>query len=153
MNRSQKPRSRGFTLTELLIALAIVAILTAVAFPLYNNYTLRANRSQLAADLAACAQALERFYTVNFTYRDAVVDPDNLPSPPDICPTQSPQQDPRYNIVFSAVTDSDYALRGIPIAGTAQEGDGILELRANGQRFWYRDDDEGDTTPQEGWKE
>lgn len=148
-------RSRGFTLTELLIALAIVAILTSVAFPLYNNYTIRSHRAQLMSDLGTCAQALERFYTVNFSYLGAAVDPATLPTPPvaNLCPQQSPQQNPRYNIVLSAVTANDFVLRGTPIAGGAQAGDGIVELRANGQRFWYRDDDAGTTTPQEGWDE
>ncbi len=155
MNGSQQVRARGFTLTELLIALAIVAILTSVAFPLYNNYTIRSHRAQLMSDLGTCAQALERFYTVNFSYLGAVEDADNLPSPPDdaICPQQSPQQNPRYDIVLSAVTANDFVLRGIPIASGAQAGNGVLELRANGQRFWYRNDDAATTAPQEGWDE
>lgn len=157
MNGAHRTRSRrrGFTLTELLIALAIVAILTSVAFPLYNNYTIRSHRAQLMSDLGTCAQALERFYTVNFSYLGAAEDPSDLPTPPQaaICPQQSPQQNPRYNIVLSTVTANDFVLRGVPIAGGAQAGDGIVELRANGQRFWYRDDDAATTTPQEGWDE
>ncbi len=153
MNGSRRARGRGFTLTELLIAVAIVAILATVAFPLYTNYSLRSHRAQAMTDLGTCAQALERHYTVNFTYVTAAVDPDNLPTPPNLCPQQSPQQNPRYNIRLSAVTANNFVLRALPIAGGAQAGDGVLELRANGQRLWYRNDDAATTTPQEGWDE
>jgi type IV pilus assembly protein PilA len=46
-----KPRARGFTLIDLMIALAIVGILTAVAIPAYHNYTIRAQVSE-GANLA-----------------------------------------------------------------------------------------------------
>jgi type IV pilus assembly protein PilA len=38
----KKARSHGFTLIELMIAIAIVAILVAMAVPAYNDYTIRA---------------------------------------------------------------------------------------------------------------
>lgn len=147
--------ARGFTITELLIALAIVAILTTVAFPLYNNYSLRSHRAQAMTDLGACAQALERHYTVNFTYASAATDPANLPSAPlaDLCAQQSPDQNPRYNLRLTVANGNAFVLRAIPIAGGAQAGDGVLELRADGRRLWYRGDDDATTAPQEGWDE
>ena len=38
-------RSRGFTLIELMIAVAVTAILMAIAVPAYSNYIYRANRA------------------------------------------------------------------------------------------------------------
>ncbi|MDZ7824822.1 MAG: prepilin-type N-terminal cleavage/methylation domain-containing protein [Gammaproteobacteria bacterium] len=69
-------KQRGMTLVELMIALVIVGILTSVALPLYSRYQERTYRTQAFADLGDCAQALERFYTVNFTYAGAVLDDD-----------------------------------------------------------------------------
>ena len=48
-------QARGFTLVELMIAVAVIAILTAIALPSYQSYVKRANRSSaqsLMLDLA-----------------------------------------------------------------------------------------------------
>ena len=48
-------RSRGFTLIELMVAVAVVGILAGLAWPSYRNYVMRANRSaaqQFMLDIA-----------------------------------------------------------------------------------------------------
>lgn len=149
-------RQRGFTLTELMIALAIIAILGAIAIPTYNNFQVRSHRTQAMADLAACAQALERHYTVNFSYQSAAADPSQIPGPPDadLCAQTSPGSGTaRYDISLREAGDSTFRLRATPVAGGSQVGDGALELLADGTRHWYRDDDNASGTPQEGWAE
>ena len=44
-------RVKGFTLVELMITVAIVAILAAIAIPSYNQYVLRANRAEAQGEL------------------------------------------------------------------------------------------------------
>jgi len=61
-------RSRGFTLIELMIAVAIVAILTAIAVPAYDDSVRKSRRGQAKADMAELAQRAERWHTVNNTY-------------------------------------------------------------------------------------
>uniref|UniRef100_UPI0030D75138 type IV pilin protein n=1 Tax=Pseudomonas sp. RL_15y_Pfl2_60 TaxID=3088709 RepID=UPI0030D75138 len=61
-------RQKGFTLMELMIVVAIIGILGAIAYPSYQNYVLRAGRSDGHAWLMRIMQAQERFYSQNQTY-------------------------------------------------------------------------------------
>ncbi len=68
---SDARRMAGVTLLELLIAVALVGILTAIAVPSYRAYVVRANRSDAKIALLSLAAALERCYTRNNSYLDA----------------------------------------------------------------------------------
>jgi len=60
---SKPPRtSYGFTLVELVIVMAIVAILAAIAVPSYREYVLRTNRALAKNALSDLAQRQENYY-------------------------------------------------------------------------------------------
>ena len=67
MNESQV-RSKGITLIELLVAIAIIMILAAIAFPIYDSQMAKSRRTDGRAALQAIALAQERYYTINGTY-------------------------------------------------------------------------------------
>jgi type IV pilus assembly protein PilE len=61
-------RLRGVTLVELLVALAIVALLTAVAWPGYGAIMHRAHRNDARLALLRIQQLQERHYATHLRY-------------------------------------------------------------------------------------
>ena len=60
--------SRGFTLIELMIVVAIVAILAAVALPSYNNYVVRSKVTDAFAGMTSYSTAMQQYFQDNRTY-------------------------------------------------------------------------------------
>ena len=67
-----KARSRGFTLMDVLIAVAVVGILAAIAFPSYTNSIVKTKRRAAQVCLASFATHMERYYTTNLRYDQTV---------------------------------------------------------------------------------
>ena len=61
-------RKHGFTLVELMVVIVIVALMAAIAVPLYTNYIKDARRSEAAGGLAAVATAQQTYYQRNGGY-------------------------------------------------------------------------------------
>lgn len=64
----RKRSSRGFTLMEILIVIAIIGILTAVALPSYQSYVLKSRAKSATADLMALSLVVENQYQKSLTY-------------------------------------------------------------------------------------
>lgn len=64
----------GFTLVEMMIVAAVIAILAAIAYPSYTGQMLKAQRSEGKASLMRAAQLLERSFTQNGAYPAAATD-------------------------------------------------------------------------------
>ena len=59
---------KGFTLIELMIAVAVVGILAAIAYPSYQDSVRKARRADAKSVLLQAAQFMERNYTENNCY-------------------------------------------------------------------------------------
>jgi len=64
-------RQNGFTLIELIIAIVIVGILAAIAYPSYVTSVMKANRSEAKVELSDFAQRLQRCYTAFGKFNDS----------------------------------------------------------------------------------
>ena len=64
-------RTSGFTLIEVLITLAVVAILAMVALPSYNQYVLRANITEAVSGLSDMRVKLEQYFQDQRRYTGA----------------------------------------------------------------------------------
>ena len=65
--------TKGFTLVELMIGVAIVGILGAVGYPAYGEYVKMAKRSDAMRALLSEERRLEEFYLNNDTYKGFAV--------------------------------------------------------------------------------
>lgn len=61
-------KTRGFTLIEVMITIAIVGILTAIALPSYRDYVTRGKIPDATARLASKQIQLEQFFQDSRTY-------------------------------------------------------------------------------------
>jgi type IV pilus assembly protein PilE len=75
-------RSRGFTLIEVMIVVAIIGILAAVAYPSYSEYVRRGRRSEAQTALLEASQFMQRFYAANGRYDPTIESPPNPVSIP-----------------------------------------------------------------------
>lgn len=66
--RQRNHAQRGFTLMELMIAVVVVAIITAIALPSYRDYVTRGKISEATSSLADMRVKLEQYFQDNRTY-------------------------------------------------------------------------------------
>ncbi|WP_166259103.1 type IV pilin protein [Marinobacter salicampi] len=153
----QKSRQAGFTLMELMIAVAIIGILAAIAIPSYTGYVENARATDAQGALTSFGSAMERYHTQNGSYLGAdggtAAISDTLTAPT-IFPTQAPLDGSTkfYNLRIFNLTANSYELRAVPIAGTAQANHGFIQLRSTGQRGWDADNSGGLGTGEDTWQ-
>jgi type IV pilus assembly protein PilE len=102
---SRRRGAIGFTLIELVIVIAIVAVLTAIALPSYRNYVLRSHRSDALSTLTQDQAIFERCYAQNYNYSGTCA---ALPT----FPQTSPQG--YYSIAITGPTATTYTLTATP---------------------------------------
>jgi type IV pilus assembly protein PilE len=70
MNRKS---NRGFTLIEVMIALVVVGLLSALAYPSYQQQVAKGRRTDAKQSLLELSQRMERYYTERGTYAGATL--------------------------------------------------------------------------------
>jgi len=76
-------RTYGFSLIELLVAVAIVSILASIAVPGYRDYVRRGKLAEAYTNLASQRVKMEQFYQDNRTYNNACQPNTVAPKPAD----------------------------------------------------------------------
>jgi type IV pilus assembly protein PilE len=66
--RAAQARRGGFTLVELMIVVAIVAILAAVGYPSYTKHVLKSNRRAAQAQMMEIASREQQYLLANRSY-------------------------------------------------------------------------------------
>ena len=137
-----RARHRGFTLIDLVIALAIIAILLKIALPNYQAYIVKSSRQAVQGELIALAQAEEKIFLNSNSYTSSTTGAYTGQSSGGlgVAAATSPSgsgksKDDRYTIAASA-TATTFTLTATPKAGTPQVGDGNLTINEQGVRTW-----------------
>lgn len=91
---------KGFTLLELMIAVAILGILTLITYPSYKTYIRRVRLSEVRTTLLHNAQTMERYYRQKGTFDDY---------------NQAKlKQNKYFNITLSEVSPDHFTLQAAP---------------------------------------
>ena len=128
----QRAAMRGFTLIEVMIVAVIIAILTMIAVPSYNESVRRANRVDARGTLTLAAQYLERLRNERGAYNPGGVAP-TLPASANRSPATGTI---RYNIDIATVTGTTYQVRATPAGSMAGDVCGRLTLDQSGLRAY-----------------
>lgn len=117
-------KSKGFSLVELMIVVAIIGVISAIAYPSYQTYIEDIYFAQMQADVKVCALTMDRLYTNNFSYS-------GLDSNCALwSPSDGAQANSQYTISVPTATASAYQICAQPRTGGCD--DRCFRLESNG---------------------
>ena len=131
-------KTRGFTLIELMITVAIVGILASIALPSYKNFVIKGSRSAAETELLQLANLQEKIYLNSSKYSASVTNAYNgtNDSTKGLGSTGSSKDGNYAYSVSTPIDGQTFTLTATPVTGKSQVGDGNLTINQSGQRLW-----------------
>ncbi len=122
-----RTKQGGFTLIELMIAVVVISIVAAIAYPSYTQYVVRANRSEVQQFMLEIASRQQQYFMDVRSYGTLT----------QLGMTVPVSVDKNYTIdpgVNNTATPRSYLITATPKSGSAQAGDGIQTLSSTGSK-------------------
>lgn len=119
--RARLRRQAGYSLIELMVALAVLGIVSSIAVVGYGQYSIKAKRQDAIALLSSTVLRLERCFTLEGSYNGA-------------CTLKTVSEDGLYSLVTNRTAQS-YTLSAVPVPGLSQVNDvecGTFEITSTG---------------------
>lgn len=101
---------KGFSLIELLLVIAVIAMLALIGYPYYHQLMIRSHRSDGQAALLQLANNLEHYFSLHHTYHTATI---GLGKPSDVLPYEL-SAGGWYKLAIVNSTKTSYDLEAIP---------------------------------------
>lgn len=136
----------GFTLIEVMIAVAVIGILAAIAYPSYDQYVKRTKRAEVQAYLMELSLKLASYKLVNQSYNGISMTNlggEDFPlsgrtnytlSLQDTNGVELSDQDEGVNV-------QSWVLVATPTITSSQKGTGVVSLSSSGIKCWYKNND------------
>jgi len=124
MNRK---RIQGFSLIELMIAVAILGIIVAVGYPAYTDQVRKSRRAEGMGELLDLADRMERFYSDKGTYAGASLGNAGT----DIYTTTTAKG--YYTLSINSQTATDFSVSAAPTTKGGQNRDKCGTFTLTGQ--------------------
>lgn len=126
--------SKGFTLVELLISIAIIAIITAIAIPSYSSHLVKTRRATASSCLLELSQIFERGFIAGNTF-NMDIDGDGSAEGKDETLSGECVNDltTHYNFNIEAISKTAYKLTAAPRPAQYDPACESLSLNQNGE--------------------
>lgn len=133
---------KGYTLMELMIVVAIIGILTAVAYPSYKQYKVRTQRTDAQSEMLQIARTLSSYKMANGNYAGrtasniygSTVIPRQGTALYDLSLTDSAG----VTLTNATANTNTWLLTATPKTGTQQAADGVIKLNDQGHKCWTK---------------
>ena len=129
MCREPGRRRHGFTLIELMIVVAVVALLAVVALPAYQESVRKARRTEAKAALSEAAMMMERYLTEKGTYANARLGADLDP----LAVYRNLSENGHYALSLKSEA-ATFILKAVPQGSQVADACGTYTLTQRGER-------------------